>query len=120
MLQPMHEALQQLRQEGLMGVHLLHTFFSCSIQLLWWQKTKMWMYPESSCHDRPSSKEMSMAEVNSRIHKVLDLGTDSNPEAGPAPLLEGVASARVSMFGPISAAYEILSFHRPRMRPGGR
>jgi hypothetical protein len=103
-----------------MGVHLLHTFFSCSIQLLWWQKTKMWMYPESSCHDRPSSKEMSMAEVNSRIHKVLDLGTDSNPEAGPAPLLEGVASARVSMFGPISAAYEILSFHRPRMRPGGR
>jgi DNA-binding GntR family transcriptional regulator len=32
MLQPMREALQQLRQEGLIGVHLLRTFFSCRFQ----------------------------------------------------------------------------------------
>jgi hypothetical protein len=55
-----------------------------------------------------------VVEVNSRIHKVLDLGADLNPGAGPAPLQEGVASARVSMFGPISAAYTILSFHHTR------
>jgi hypothetical protein len=51
-------------------------------------------------------------EVNSRIHKVLDLGDDMNPGASPAPLQGGVASTRVSMLGPVSMAYVILSFHQ--------
>jgi hypothetical protein len=50
-------------------------------------------------------------KVNSWIHNVLDLGVDLNPGANPAPLQEGLASARVSMLGPILAAYVILSSH---------
>jgi hypothetical protein len=61
--------------------------------------------------DYPSSEELNEAEVNSRIHKVLDLGADLNPGACPALLQEGVASARVSMLGSVSVAYAILSFH---------
>jgi hypothetical protein len=56
--------------------------------------------------------ELSAAEVNTQIHRVLDLGADPNPKAGPAPLHEKVASTRVIMFGPISVAYMILSFDR--------
>jgi hypothetical protein len=52
-----------------------------------------------------------MAEINTRIHKVLDLGANPSPMASPAPLQEGVASTRVNMFGPILVAYVILSFH---------
>jgi hypothetical protein len=55
-------------------------------------------------------------EVDSQIHKVLNLGVDLNPGAGPGPtpLQEGVASARLSMLGPISMAYAILSFYHAR------
>jgi hypothetical protein len=110
-LQPVHEALQQLRHEGLTGVHLMRTFFSHQIQLLRWQKTKMWLYPGSSCPDCPSSKELSMAEVDSWIHKVLDLRVNPNTGAGLAPVQGGVANARVSMLGPVLVAFTILSFH---------
>jgi hypothetical protein len=55
-----------------------------------------------------------MAEVDSQIHKVLDPGVSLNPRAGPAPLQDGVARARVSMLGPISVAYAMLSFHCAR------
>jgi hypothetical protein len=78
-LQPLHEALQQLWQEGLNGVHLLWIFYSRRIQLLRRQRTKMGMYPRQSCPDRPSSKELSMAEVNTGIHKVLNLGVSHVP-----------------------------------------
>jgi hypothetical protein len=71
----------------------------------------MWLYPGSSCPNRPSSEELSAMEINTRIHKVLDLGANLNPGAGPAPLQEGVASTSVSMFRPISVSYMILSFH---------
>jgi hypothetical protein len=71
----------------------------------------MWPYLGPSCPDRLSSKELSVVDVNSWIHNVLDLGVDSNPGASPAPLQEGLASARVSMLGPILAAYTILSSH---------
>jgi hypothetical protein len=72
----------------------------------------MWMYPGPSCLNRPSSEELSAMEINTRIFKVLDLGVDSNPKKGPAPLQEGIASTRVSMFGHVSVAYVILSFYR--------
>jgi hypothetical protein len=52
-----------------------------------------------------------VAEVNTKIHKVLDLGANPSPGASPTSLHEGVASNRVSMFGPISVAYVILFFH---------
>jgi hypothetical protein len=52
-----------------------------------------------------------MEEVDSWIHKVLDLGVNPNPRASPAPLQGGVASARVSILGPVLAAFVILSFH---------
>jgi hypothetical protein len=71
----------------------------------------MWMYLGPSCFDRSSSEELSAAEIKTQIHKVLDLGPDPNPGVSPAPLREGVASTRVSMFGPISVAYAILTFH---------
>jgi hypothetical protein len=50
-------------------------------------------------------------EINTQIHKVLDLGANPNPGAGPAPLQEGVASTRVSMFRPVLVSYMILSYH---------
>jgi hypothetical protein len=48
MLQPMREARQLLRQEGLIRVHLLQTFFSHWIQPLRWRKTKIWLYPRAT------------------------------------------------------------------------
>jgi hypothetical protein len=71
----------------------------------------MWLYPWVSCPDRPSSKELSEVEFDSRIHKVLDLGVNPHPGVGPAPLQGAVASARVSMLGPISVVFAIISFH---------
>jgi hypothetical protein len=50
-------------------------------------------------------------EINTEIHKVLDHGAHPNPEAGLAPLREGVANTRVSLFGSVPTAYAILSFH---------
>jgi hypothetical protein len=64
-----------------------------------------------SCLDCPSSEELSAVEINTWIHKVLDLGANLNPGAGPAFLQEGVASVRINMFGSVSVAYAILSFH---------
>jgi hypothetical protein len=72
------------------------------------------MYPGPSCRDRPSSGELSAVVINTRIHKVLDLGANLNPGAGPAPLHEGFASTRVSMFGPVLAVYATLSFNCAR------
>jgi hypothetical protein len=74
----------------------------------------MGMYPGLSCPDRPSSKELSMVEVDTRIHNVLDLGVSPNPGVGPGPLRRGIASTRVSRQGPILAAFVIVSFHGTR------
>jgi hypothetical protein len=71
----------------------------------------MGMYPGPSCSEHTSSKELSATEVDAWIHKVLDLGVSLNPRVGPVPLWRGIASARVSMLGPISTAFMILSFH---------
>jgi hypothetical protein len=71
----------------------------------------MGMYHVPSCPDCPSSEELSVVEVDARIHKVLDLGVNLNPGVGPVPLQRGVTSARVSMPGSISVAFVILSFH---------
>jgi hypothetical protein len=70
----------------------------------------MWLYPGPSCHDRPS-EELSTTDVDSRVYKVLDLGVNLNPRAGPAPLLEGVANARVCTLDPVLTTFTILSFH---------
>jgi hypothetical protein len=71
----------------------------------------MWLYLGPSCPDRSFFRELSAAKINTWMHKVLDHGAYLNLGAGPAPLQEGVASARVSLFGPALAAYAILSFH---------
>jgi hypothetical protein len=52
----------------------------------------MWLYPGPCCLDHSLSEELGDAEINIRIHKVLDHGADLNPGAGPAPLREGVTS----------------------------
>jgi hypothetical protein len=101
-LQPLLENLQQLWQEGLTGMHLLQMFFSHG------------MYPGTSCPDRPSSEELSAAEVGPRIHKVLYLGVNPNSSAGPIPLRRGIASVRVSTLGLVLVAFVILSFHHSR------
>jgi hypothetical protein len=41
----------------------------------------MWTYPRPSCSDCPSSKELSVVEVEAQIHKVLDLGVILTPGA---------------------------------------
>jgi hypothetical protein len=71
----------------------------------------MWLYLGPSYLDRSFSEELSVEEINTQIHKVLDHGAHPNLEAGLAPLREGVANTRVSLFGSVSAAYAILSFH---------
>jgi hypothetical protein len=43
--------------------------------------------------DRSFSEELSVADINTRIHKVLDHGANLNPGGSPAPLREGVARA---------------------------
>jgi hypothetical protein len=55
-----------------------------------------------------------MVEVDARIHKVRDLGVNPNHGVDPIPLRRAIASARVSMLGPISVAFMILSFHCTR------
>jgi hypothetical protein len=100
-LQPLHEHLQQLRQEGLTRIYLLLTFFNRRIQPLRRQRTKMWAYMWSSCPDCPSSKELSVVEVEARIYKVLDLGVIPTPSADPVPLRRGIANVRVNTLGPI-------------------
>jgi hypothetical protein len=71
----------------------------------------MWLYPVPSCPSHPCFKELSVAVINDRIHKVLDLGTNLNPRTGSAAFQEGVASTRGRMFGPILATYMVLSLH---------
>jgi hypothetical protein len=44
------------------------------------------MYPGPSYSERTSSKELSIAEVDAQIHKVLDLGLSLNPRVSPVPL----------------------------------
>jgi hypothetical protein len=46
----------------------------------------MWMYLGQSWPDRPSSMELSVAEVEAQIHKVLDLSANLNPGVSPVPL----------------------------------
>jgi hypothetical protein len=69
------------------------------------------MYPGPSSPDRCSYEELSVAEVDAQIHKVLDLGVIPNPRVGLVPLWSGVASTRVRMLGLVFAAFAILSFH---------
>jgi hypothetical protein len=74
----------------------------------------MWLYSGLCFPNRSFSKELSAADINTQIHKVLDHGANSDHGVGPAPLREGVASTRVSLLESISAAYAILSFHHAR------
>jgi hypothetical protein len=110
-LQTLRENLWQLKQNGLTRIHLIRMFFSCRIQPLRRRRTKMWTYPRQSCPDRPPSKELSAAEVETQIHKFLDLGVIPSPDAGHVPLWRGIASVRVSTLGPVSVAFAILSLH---------
>jgi hypothetical protein len=71
----------------------------------------MGMYPGPSYPDHPTSEELSVMEVDSQIHKVLDLGVNPKPGPDPIPLCRGVASVRVSTSGPVLVAFAILSFH---------
>jgi hypothetical protein len=113
-IQPLLEYLQQLRQEGLTGIHLLWMYFIHRIQPLQVRKTKIWVYPGSSCPDCPSPEELSVVEVKARICKVLDSVVTLSPDAVPDPLQRGIASVRVSILGPIPVAFMILSFHCAR------
>jgi hypothetical protein len=71
----------------------------------------MWKHPRMSYPNCPYSEKLSVAEINAQIHKVLDLGVNLNPGAGPVPVRRGITSVRVSTLGPILAALAILSFH---------
>jgi hypothetical protein len=82
-IQPVREHLQQLRQEGSTGIHLLRMFFIRRIQPLRKWRSKMWAYPWSSCPDCCSPKELSVVEVEARIHKVLDSVATPSPGTGP-------------------------------------
>jgi hypothetical protein len=71
----------------------------------------MWVYLGSSSPDYPPPKELSVGEVEARIHKVLDSTIIASPGIGPDALRRGITSIRVSTLGLISTAFMILSFH---------
>jgi hypothetical protein len=73
-LHPLCENLQQLQQDGLIEMHLLQMFFSHRIQPLQRQRTKMWTYLGPSCPDRPSSEELSAANVEPVSIRIDTLG----------------------------------------------
>jgi hypothetical protein len=80
----------------------------------------MGMYLGPSCPDCPSFEELSTADVDAQIHKVMDLRVNLNPRVSPIPLRRGIASARVCMLGLVSVAFTILSFHCARDLAQGR
>jgi hypothetical protein len=53
---------------------------------------------EAELHGCPSSKELSAAEVEAQIRKVLDLGVIQTPSASPIPLWSGITSVRFCTF----------------------
>jgi hypothetical protein len=71
----------------------------------------MWTYSGPSCLDHPSSEELSVAEMEARIRKVLDLRVNMNPGSGPVPLWRGIASVRVGTLGPVSTTFMSIFFH---------
>jgi hypothetical protein len=73
--------------------------------------TKMWLYPGPSCFDHSLSEELSEAEMNTRIHNILDHGANLNPGAGPTALREGDTSTRVSLLPSVLAVCVISSSH---------
>jgi hypothetical protein len=91
-LQPLCEVVQQLLCEGLMGVDLLQTFFTCRVQMLHQREMIMWIYPRPSCPDRLFSEELGNTEINTWINRVLAHGVDLNLGTSPNPLREGVDS----------------------------
>jgi hypothetical protein len=105
------KVMQQLRREGLTGMHLLRTFFSGRIQPLHQRVTKMWLCQGPSCLDCSFSKELSEVEINTQIHKVLDHGANLNPGAGPAPLREGVPNTKIILLAFVLALCVISSTH---------
>jgi hypothetical protein len=50
-----------------MGVDLLRTFVSCSMQPLYQREMTIWMYPGPSCPDHPFSTELEGTEINTQI-----------------------------------------------------
>jgi hypothetical protein len=113
-IQTLCENLQQLRWEGLTGIHPLWTFFSHRIQPLHLRKTKIWAYLGSSCPDRPSPEELSAVKVETQISKVLNSTSVQPPGTGPNPLRRGIASVSVGTSGPVSITFTILSLHCAR------
>jgi hypothetical protein len=59
----------------------------------------MWMYPGSSCPDRPFSTELGDTEINTQVRGVLAHGAYFNLGSGLVPLREGVDSPSVSSLG---------------------
>jgi hypothetical protein len=72
----------------------------------------MWAYPGSSCPNCPSPEELSVVEVEARIRMVLDSVVILSPSAGHDPLRRGITSVRVSILGPIFAAFMVLMILR--------
>jgi hypothetical protein len=72
----------------------------------------MWAYPGSTYPDCPSPEKLSMAEVETRIHKVLDFTAVPPPGVGLDPLRIGITSIRVVTSGFVFAAFKILSSPR--------
>jgi hypothetical protein len=80
----------------------------------------MWLYPGPSCLDCSISEELSVAEIDTQIHMVLDHKANPNPGASPTTMREGVVSTRVSLFGYVLVGYAIVT-EPPRggvRRPG--
>jgi hypothetical protein len=72
----------------------------------------MWAYLGSSSLNRSSPEELSAAEVEAQIHRVIDFIVNPLRGASSDPFRRGNASVSVSTLGPVSASFTILSFHR--------
>jgi hypothetical protein len=57
----------------------------------------MWRYPGPSCSDRSFLAELTDAEVDSWVRRILGLGVNRHSGYGPVPLRDEVVSPWVSL-----------------------
>lgn len=91
--------IQQLREQGLTGVHLLRTFFSRRIQPLRVRRHRMSLYRGPSDPDRSFSEEPSEGQVDQWVRQAIERNVDPRPGAGPEPLRHGMPNPWVSVCG---------------------
>jgi hypothetical protein len=92
----LHDVVQRLLRDGLMGVDLLRTLVSHRVQPLWQWEVTMWRYPGPSCPDHFFLAKLADVEIDTRVRRVIALEVHQSSNPYLIPLREGVVSPWVS------------------------